>query len=81
MAPSKQRTFLFVSGGLLVLIGLYQALARDAWLDGGGNVLVGIGLPLVEQGVKGSAGYRTGLALVFGGIALLLAGIVVGTVG
>jgi hypothetical protein len=81
MPSSQHRIFLFIAGGLLVLIGLYQTLARDAWLDGGGNILVGLGLPLVAQGVKGSAGYRTGLALVFGGIALLLAGIVVDVVG
>jgi hypothetical protein len=77
MAPSKQRTFLSVAGAVLVLIGLYQALARGAWLDGGGNALVGLGLPVVATFAKGTTGGRVGLALVGTGIAVLLASIVV----
>lgn len=81
MSLALQRPFVLLAAGFLVLIGLYFALMRDAWLDGSGNVLVGIGLPHVAQSMKGTGGYRTGLALVFCGVALPLAGIVVDTVG
>jgi hypothetical protein len=81
MAPALQRPFVLFAAAFLVMIGLYLALVRGAWLDGGGNVLVGVGLLIVDRAAKGSTRYRTGAALMLGGVALVLVSIAADATG